>query len=91
MISKIKPFINEEGKIKQIPAKQSKKLMVYEYLAEKFDYDQEYSEKSVNQLIDSWHTFGDCIFLRRGLVDTGFLCRLSDGSRYWRNKEKEQI
>lgn len=25
MIQKIKPFLNEEGKIKQIPAKQSKK------------------------------------------------------------------
>jgi len=91
MNPKIKPFLNEEGKIKQIPAKQSKKLLIYEYLAEKFDDDQEYSEKSVNELINAWHTFGDCFFLRRGLVETGFLCRLSDGSKYWRNKEKEQI
>lgn len=89
MNPKIKPFLNEEGKIRQIPAKQSKKLLVYEYLAEKFDDDQEYSEKSVNQLINSWHTFGDYIFLRRGLVEAGFLCRFSDGSKYWRNKEKE--
>lgn len=89
MISKIKPFLNEEGKIIQLPAKQSKKILVYEYLAEKFDKNREYPEKSVNQLINSWHTFGDCIFLRRGLVDNGFLCRLSDGSKYWRNKEKE--
>ncbi|NCB06643.1 MAG: hypothetical protein EOM73_00595, partial [Bacteroidia bacterium] len=37
MNPKIKPFLNEEGKIRQIPAKQSKKLLVYEYLAEKFD------------------------------------------------------
>ncbi|WP_186843713.1 DUF2087 domain-containing protein [Acetobacterium tundrae] len=89
MMQKIKPFLNEEGKIKQIPSKQSKQLLVYEYLAEKFDDDQEYSEKSVNQLIDTWHTFGDCILLRRGLIETGFLCRLSDGSKYWKNKEKE--
>ncbi|MBI4858132.1 MAG: DUF2087 domain-containing protein [Acetobacterium woodii] len=90
-MQKIKPFLNEEGKITQIPAKQSKKLLVYKYLAEKFDCDQEYSEKSVNQLINSWHTFGDFILLRRGLVETGFLCRLPDGSKYWKNKEKEQI
>jgi hypothetical protein len=89
MIQKIKPFLNEEGKIKQIPAKQSKKMLVYEYLAEKFDDDQEYPERSVNQLINSWHTFGDCILIRRGLVESGFLCRLPDGSKYWRNKEKE--
>lgn len=53
MNPKIKPFLNEEGKIIQLPAKQSKKLLVYEYLAEKFDGDQEYSEKSVNQLMNS--------------------------------------
>lgn len=87
-MEKIKPFLNEEGKIKQLPAKQSKQLAVYAYLAEKFDFEQEYSEKAVNQLINSWHTFGDCMLLRRGLVETGFLSRLPDGSKYWRNKEE---
>jgi Uncharacterized protein conserved in bacteria len=90
-MKKITQFLNEEGKIKQIPSKNAKKILVYEYLIQKFDYDQDYSEKAVNLIITSWHTFGDCVLLRRGLVENGFLCRLPDGSNYWRNKEKDRI
>ena len=69
-----------------------KKLAVLEYLAEKFDKDKDYTEKEVNHIIESWHTFGDYFLLRRGLVDYKLLCRTPDGSRYWQEpyaNEKE--
>lgn len=85
LISKaIAPFLNEEGKIAQLPQKQSKRLLVLTYLASKFEPCRDYSEKEVNALCDAWHTFGDYFLVRRELVDSGLLCREADGSRYWK-------
>lgn len=75
----------EEGKIKQLPVKESYKQLVLEYLAEKFAIGQQYKEAQINEIIDEWHTFGDYFILRRELVDHGLLCRTPNGSAYWRN------
>ncbi|KUO63601.1 MAG: hypothetical protein APF84_18755 [Gracilibacter sp. BRH_c7a] len=82
-------FLDEDGKLKQFPAKQQKRLLAYAYLAKKFEFDIEYSEQEVNAIIGSWHTFGDYFVLRRGLVESCYLCRLPNGSKYWRNKAKK--
>ncbi len=83
-------FIDEEGKIKQLPAKKEPRLAVLSYLAEKFETNRDYTEKEVNAIIDSWHTFGDYFLLRRELIDWGLMRRERDGSRYWKEKEKEE-
>ena len=88
MAKKIDNFLDGEGKIKQIPSKQAMKDLLYRYLAEKFAYDIEYTEKEVNGIIDKWHTFNDYFILRRELIDGAWLMRLPDGSKYWKNKEK---
>ena len=80
-------FLDEDGKVKQWPAKQAMKICVCEYLASKFEIDVEYTEHDVNAILASWHTFDDYFILRRSLVELGFLCRLRDGSKYWKNKE----
>lgn len=80
-------FLDEEGKIKQLPAKKEARHIVLAYLAEKFETDRDYSEKEVNAVIDSWHTFGDYFLLRRELIDSGLMRRERDGSRYWREGE----
>jgi len=90
MAKSIKPFLDENGKIKQIPTKQSTRDLVYAYLAEKFALDFEYSESEVNSIVDQWHTFNDYFVLRRGLVDSGWLKRLPDGSKYWKNQDKDE-
>jgi hypothetical protein len=77
-------FIDEEGKIKQLPAKKEPRLVVLAYLAEKFEAGRDYTEKEVNALIDGWHTFGDYFLLRRELIDWGLMKRERDGSRYWK-------
>ena len=55
----LKRFLDEEGKIKQLPVKMETKLIVLGYLAEKFETNRDYKEKEVNAIIDCWHTFGD--------------------------------
>lgn len=84
---KIDQFLDSAGRVTQLPSKQKKKLAVLEYLAEKFELGNTYSERQVNEVCNRWHTFGDCFILRRELVDNGYLDRERDGSKYWRVAE----
>lgn len=77
----------EEEKIRQLPVKAARKLLVLKYLASKFEIGKEYTEGQVNTIIDDWHTFGDYFILRRELIDSGLLKRLPNGSKYWREIE----
>ena len=86
-MSKIDKFLDTEGRIKQLPTKGMIKQEVLTYLATKFDPDIDYTEKDVNEIIKKWHTFGDYFLLRRELIDYHFLCRTSDGSRYWKKQQ----
>ncbi|MDD3627901.1 MAG: DUF2087 domain-containing protein [bacterium] len=78
----IRSFLDEEGKIRQWPAKQKKQALILEYLSEKFEKDKVYTEKEVNEIIKQWHLFNDYFILRRGLIDHNFLSRKPDGSEY---------
>jgi len=76
-------FLNGE-QICQLPAKDTHKSLILQYLAAKFETGKDYTEGQVNTLIDECHTFGDYFILRRELIDSGFLKRLPNGSKYWR-------
>lgn len=84
----IRRFLNEEGKIVQLPGKQRLRRAVMSYLAEKFEHNKDYTEQEVNAVCAQWHTFGDYFMLRRELIDNKLLLREKDGSRYWK-PEKE--
>jgi hypothetical protein len=86
----IERFLDEEGRVNFWPAKRTVKDEVLAYLAEKFEFGRDYTEHEVNALLASWHTFGDLFVLRRELVERGFLMRLTNGSRYWKNPEKKE-
>lgn len=90
MTQNLQRFLDEDGKLKQLPAKYSMKLEAYAYLAEKFEKGKEYTEHDVNAILSSWHTFGDYFALRRGLVESGLMQRLPNGSKYWRSEKQEQ-
>ena len=77
-------FVDTEGRVCQLPMKRDKRCLVLAYLAEKFDFGRDYTEKEVNALLTEWHTFDDFFLLRRELVDSGLLARERNGSRYWR-------
>ena len=85
---RISQFLDDEGRVIQLPKKQTARRAVLAYLAGKFDLDTDYTEKQVNILCNSWHTFGDPCFIRRELVDNGLLDRENDCSRYWRVAEE---
>ncbi len=78
----VKNFLDDELKIKIYPASENQKKIIIKYLAGKFKHEQIYTEKEVNQIIKSWHTFNDHSFLRRELVDWSLLARTSDGKQY---------
>jgi len=69
-----------DGRLVQIPAVHSKRLVVLDWLANMFEPGQAYAEKEVNEIISRVHP--DYAALRRYLVDDEFLHR-RDGF-YWR-------
>jgi hypothetical protein len=86
----IERFLDGEGKLKQWPSKQAPREAACAYLAEKFEQGKDYIEHEVNAILGEAHTFGDAILLRRCLVESGWLCRERDGSRYWKNPDKQE-
>lgn len=86
----ISAFLDDTGKIAQIPVPNRTKIPVLAYLAGKFEEDRIYSEKEVNEVIDEWHTFRDYFILRRLLIDYKFLGRTLDGAKYWVIKKEEE-
>ena len=85
-IAPIKNFLDSEGRLKSMPGKRSVQAIVFEYIAQKFEQDKQYSEPEVNVIIAGIHTFNDIAMLRRGLIDFGFLKRTPDGKAYWKEK-----
>lgn len=86
----ISAFLDESGKIIQLPMPNRTKLPVLAHLAGKFEEGRTYSEKEVNGIIDRWHTFGDYFILRRLLVDHNFLQRTPNGEKYWVVKKEDE-
>lgn len=79
----LRPFLDQEGRLKQWPTKQKTQRMAIARLAARFEPHREYNERQVNELLLEWHTFGDWALLRRMLFDWGYLDRKRDGSWYW--------
>ena len=79
----LRPFLDEEGRLRQWPARQKTQRMAAAILAARFEPGRDYNERQVNEVLLEGHTFGDWALLRRVLFDWGYLDRKSDGSRYW--------
>ena len=77
-------IINELNQIIRWPKKPSDKKNVIQWLSQYFDFDIQYSEKEVNQIINHHHNFNDIPLLRRELISQKYLDRKKDGSIYWR-------
>jgi hypothetical protein len=68
------------GRLTEVPAKESKRRIVLERIALEFEPGVRYEEKEVNVVVGRF--FNDHASLRRYLVDEGFLDR--EGGVYWR-------
>ena len=86
---KIKQFLDNQGRLKQLPAKSRVRQEVFRYLSSKFEDDSIYKEMEVNQVLSEWSTIGDYFILRRSLVDSQLLNRVADGSQYWKNIKQD--
>jgi len=61
----LRPFVDEQGRLTQWPAKLKIKRMAIDYLVGRFEPGREYTEREVNELLLDGHTFGDWALLRR--------------------------
>jgi hypothetical protein len=69
------------GRIDQMPARRSRRLVVLDYVSRTFEPGRRYAEADVDVVLRAF--FDDYAALRRYLVDEGFLAR-SHGE-YWRS------
>lgn len=79
-------FLDRDGLVVQWPRTSGDQKNLLDYLVEKFQPNQLYTEAEVNELLSRWHTFDDPAILRREMVDYGYMGRTSSGDRYWREK-----
>ena len=69
-----------DGRLTEIPAKESKRRIVLERIAIEFEPGTRYDEREVNAIVGRF--FNDYTSIRRYLVDDGFLAR--EHGEYWR-------
>ena len=77
-------LVDEQGRITRWPGKQKDQEVLLRFLIEKFEPERGYTERQVNDLLQTWYLDADYVLVRRSLVDAGLLQRTRDGSRYWR-------
>jgi len=76
----IRNFVTADGRLRALPAREGKRILVLEWVAGRFEPGRRYSEKEVNGVLLGIHD--DPAALRRLLVDAGFVAR--DAGVYWR-------
>jgi hypothetical protein len=70
-----------DGRIETMPARQSRRRLLLDQIAQAFEPGVRYSEQTVSEFLGSLHH--DYATLRRCLVDEEFLSRA--GGQYWRS------
>jgi hypothetical protein len=74
-------FLGADGRLRSIPTKHWKLLVVLDRLAQEFEPGQTYPEAQVNEVLGRFHP--DYAALRRYLVENGFMTR--EDNVYWRS------
>lgn len=74
-------FLATDGRLRTIPTKHSKLLVVLDHLAQAFEPGRVYPETQVNEVLQRFHP--DYAALRRYLVENGFMTR--EDNKYWRS------
>lgn len=78
----LKNFLDSEGRLTAYPSKRKMKLYALIYIAEKIEKGRIFTEKEINAVLNSLHTFDDPATLRRELYTHRFLNRDSYGKEY---------
>lgn len=76
----LRAFMDEHGRLRVMPTRSSRLLVVLDRLAQLFEPGERYEEPEVDRRLRAAHA--DVATLRRHLVDHGFLTR--ERGLYWR-------
>jgi hypothetical protein len=76
-----------DDRLTQIPAQRKKRLVILQWLAQRFELGARYPERELNEVLKRHHP--DTASLRRALVSWHFMRR--EGGVYWRVPEAEQL
>jgi hypothetical protein len=76
-----------DGRLTQIPAQRKKRIVILQWVADKFKLGERYPECQVNEILKQLHP--DVASLRRYLVMWSFMSR--DHGTYWRLTPEEQL
>ncbi len=77
----ISSYMDKNGKLKQFPAKEKKKIIILREITNNFKRGAGYTEKEVDRILKRIYE-EDYATLRRALIEYGFMDRAADGSRY---------
>lgn len=77
----VRRFFTADGRLTTLPARQSRRLAVYDLVVQRFIPGLRYTELEVNRELMA--VYDDYVTLRRGLIDFGLLDRA--GGQYWRS------
>lgn len=77
----VKRYFTEEGQLKELPAKEKRKIIILREIAKNFKSGVKYREVEINKVLK--RVFDDHVILRRYLIQYGFLDREKDCSYYW--------
>lgn len=76
----IKTYMDEQGALKQFPAREKKKIILLGEIIKNFKREAAYSEKEVNGVLE--RIYHDYPTIRRALIEYGFMDRSDDCSVY---------
>nr|UWI49571.1 DUF2087 domain-containing protein [Clostridioides difficile] len=68
-------------KLKVFSSKEKKKVVILSTILEQFEQGKQYSEKEVNQILES--IYYDFATIRRYLIEYGFMSRNKECTKYW--------
>lgn len=90
-LTQLNRYLNSEGILTQYPSKKPLRMLALAYIAEKFVPGRKYSEREVNEIIKTAHSFSDHELIRRELFMYGFMNRMRDGSGYWLEEQQPDL
>lgn len=91
MLPDIEPYLDATNRVIVWPAKKhgQRRVAILRYMLQGFEVGRTYTEREVNDILNARHAFEDPAFLRRELVDRGWMQRTRDCREYWRSPAAE--
>lgn len=83
---KMAHYYDSQGRLSQYPTKRPMRVIALTKIADCFEFERNYTEKEVNEIIKQNISFSDIELVRREMFQLRLIGRLRDGSAYWREQ-----